>query len=400
MNPETSVDGCDWLSGISDAVRARLGDGEPRLWYSLERLGEWLATLDDDKVLAVVDRYVTERSTVAPMVQRWLSARNVVVFDQIAPNPSLESVVEAADLARKSGADHVLAIGGGSTIDSAKLAALGARDRLWSDRVRNHVPVDDLKPLPLVAVPTTSGSGSEATPFAVVYRGSTKLSVAHPQLRPQTVVLDVRLAMEMPPPLAAVTGLDALSQALESFWAVGSTELSRSDARMALDMVAESLELSVLSADNERRATMMIAAHLAGRAIAVGKTTAAHAISYTLTKRWNVPHGLAVALTLGHVAAWNAQVTEGDCMDPRGVDHVRCQVERGAQVLQAAPSSLPSVVQQLLRRLGLPATLAEVGVAESDLAAITSSVDPVRLGNNPRRFTIESMNQMLFRAWR
>lgn len=393
------VESPEWFEELPEEVRARLEASDQTILYSLEQLGERLESDRSATMLAVVDRFVIEQSSVAPIVRNWLRAENVVLFDSIAPNPSLESVEEAAHVARQFNASMVLAIGGGSAIDSAKLAALGASDARWADRVREQQSVADLKPLPLIAVPTTSGSGSEATPFAVVYRGAKKLSVAHPQIRPKTVVLEPRLAMEMPARLAAITGLDALSQSLESFWAVESTDRSRSDAHMALRVIEASLELSVRQPTRELRALMLVAAHLAGCAIAVGKTTAAHAISYTITKRWNVPHGLAVALTLGHVAAWNAGVSNSDCMDRRGADHVRDQVERGAELLGSRPAELPHGIRERLRRLDLPASLFEVGVPIEELSTITASVDPVRLGNNPRRFTVESMNDMLHRAW-
>ncbi len=399
MSRETQTESPEWFGNLSEEVRARLGASDQTILFSLEQLGERLEADRSATILAVVDRFVIEQSSVAPIVRSWLRAENVVLFDSIAPNPSLESVEEAARVARQAGASVVLAIGGGSAIDSAKLAAMGASDAQWADRVREQQSVADLKSLPLIAVPTTSGSGSEATPFAVVYLGAKKLSVAHPQIRPETVVLEPRLAMEMPARLAAVTGLDALSQSLESFWAVGSTDRSRSDAQMALQIIEASLELSVRQPTRELRALMLVAAHLAGCAIAVGKTTAAHAISYTITKRWNVPHGLAVALTLGHVAAWNAGVSNDDCIDSRGADHVREQVECGAQCLDSRPTELPRCIRDWLRRLGLPASLSEAGVPIEELSTITSRVDPVRLGNNPRRFTVESMDDMLHRAW-
>src|SRR5262249_51347864 len=137
--------------------------------------------------------------------------------------------------------------------------------------------------LPLVAIPTTAGSGSEATPFAVLYVGHVKHSIAGPAMLPDVAIVDPSLTDSMSPALTAVTGMDAFSQAVESYWCIHSTERSKAYARRAIALVLEHLEVAVTAPREENRRAMSKAAHLAGRAIAITKTTGAHALSYPLT---------------------------------------------------------------------------------------------------------------------
>ena len=150
----------------------------------------------------------------------------------------------------------------------------------------------------LIAIPTTSGSGSEATHFAVVYVGGEKFSVAHPiYMLPNVVVLNPSLTYSMDSYQTALSGVDAFAQAMESYWSVNSTEESKKYSIEALELIIEHLPLAVNYNDNSRD-IMLHAANLAGKAINIAKTSGAHAISYVLTSKFNIPHGQAVALTL------------------------------------------------------------------------------------------------------
>src|SRR5690606_25840825 len=136
---------------------------------------------------------------------------------------------------------------------------------------------------PLLAVPTTAGTGSEATHFAVVYIDGVKHSLAHPLLRPDLVILDPLLTYAMPPGLTAATGLDALSQGIEALWAVGATTKSVGYAARAVELAAGALETAVIAPDRTARRAMMEAAHASGLAIDISKTTAPHALSYAIS---------------------------------------------------------------------------------------------------------------------
>jgi alcohol dehydrogenase class IV len=253
--------------------------------------------------------------------------------------------------------------------------------------------------LPVIAIPTTSGTGSEATHFAAIYVDGRKVSVAHPAMRACAVILDERLHRAMPPRLAAETGLDALAQALESLWAVCSTPVSLDFAENAASLIVRSLHASVLESGEEARRDMMLGANLAGQAINLGKTTAAHALSYALTQGYGIPHGHAVALTLGHVGATNFALSESDCIDSRGADYVRAQVTNAAGFLGVRPLEFGAACSALLRELQLPCNLQEAGVPRAELPKLAAAADPVRLGNNPRRLSQELALQLLECAW-
>ena len=261
--------------------------------------------------------------------------------------------------------DVVLAVGGGRVLDTAKLVGEGSR--------------------PLVAVPTTAGSGAEATRFAAVYHQGVKRSVDDASLRPRVAILDPDLVQSMSAQTAAASGFDALSQAIESSWSVRSTADSRALAFRAVSLAVAHLRASVAGGP-ESRAAMAEAAHLAGRAIDITRTTAAHALSYGLTWKHGVPHGHAVAMTLGRLLAFNAGVTEADCIDPRGATHVRNTLDTLCGLLGCAgPAEARHRLGQLMADCGLTRYTADLRLGPTDLDELVDGVNHARLGNNPRR---------------
>lgn len=380
-------------------ARMLCATGTPFIGESLTHLSRLLDQFNFRRVMLVIDRAAAAAAGATESLPAQLADRLVCEFDAFTPNPKSDEVERAARLALEHGVNGIVAFGGGSCLDVAKVAALACGQ---SDRVTEIVEGGEnasVRPMPVIAVPTTSGTGSEATHFAAIYVRGRKVSVAHPLMRPTGIVLDVALHMAMPPRLAATTGLDALCQAVESTWAVGSTEQSHAYAQLAGPLVAENLVRSVRDADREARTSLMWGAHLAGRAINISKTTASHAMSYQLTTRYGTPHGIAAALTLGHLAAANARVTESNCADPRGVNSVLQRVRLASEFLGVAPEMMPRAVAGLLRELGVASTLKEAGVPREDLPVLAERVDPVRLGNNPRRMTTEELTALLEDAW-
>jgi alcohol dehydrogenase class IV len=286
--------------------------------------------------------------------------------------------------------DLVLGVGGGSALDTAKLlcafagltdpaklaAAVRAGDRITGRDAR------------LVLVPTTSGSGSEATHFAVVYLGEEKFSVAGDPLRPDVAILDPALSLSGSAYQRATSGIDAVAQAIESLWAVGATDRSRRWARHALRLLLPAIESYVNQPTAAAARAMAIGSHLAGRAIDISKTTAAHALSYAITKRYGVSHGHAVALTLGGFIEAHAEPPAGS-MQP-GVDpsaHRRAIAEILHRLGAADGAGARERFQALLARLGLAPRLSQAGVTTVESRrALVRAVNAERLGNNPVRF--------------
>jgi alcohol dehydrogenase class IV len=251
----------------------------------------------------------------------------------------------------------------------------------------------------VIAVPTTSGTGSEATHFAVIYVAGAKHSVARASLRPAAVVLDLRLHMAMPATLAAVAGLDALTQAIESLWAVGATQESTTLARQAAALITPALVESVRARTPAARRSMMQGSHLSGRAINISKTTAAHALSYAITKRFGVAHGHAVALLLGPTCAHAAGTTDNDSTAPNAGGLVRARVAEAARLLGSQPDTAPNAMRDLLRALGLASTLGEAGVPRAAIPTLAAQVNAERLSNHPRRLTGKDLEELLDQAW-
>jgi hypothetical protein len=194
------------------------------------------------------------------------------------------------------------------------------------------------------------------------------------------------------------TGLDAFCQSVESYWSVHSTEESKAYSREAIQLALSNLETAVKRPDGSSRAAMANAAHLAGKAINIAKTTAAHAMSYPLTSHYDIPHGHAVALAMPSVLKFNAGVGEDDVTDPRGLSYVRKAMADLADLLGAAgPAEAAEKIEHLIGAVGLTMRIADFGAGEGEamVKTIQAEFDPERAGNNPRKLTAEAVPDIL-----
>lgn len=313
-------------------------------------------------------------------------------------NPKLFDLVRTLKELKGESFDVVLAVGGGSSLDMGKLLSLFLSIPLgpesWLDGDRE--PVENI--VPLVAVPTTAGSGSEATHFAVCYRRGVKHSVSHPKLLPKVAVVDPDVLTSAPAYVRAACGMDALCQAIESYWNVGSTGESMRLARDAAKLTLSNLRDYVEEGSLASRLAMGQAAHAAGQAINITKTTAPHALSYTLSSSWNLAHGHAVAVMLVPFLVFNSHIEEESCIDPRGLDHVRAVMDEiRAWTDQPSLEACGTYLRKFAGSLGLEMNLRALGVtSHEDLAQIGNAVNVERLRNNPRRVTPEDIEAILF----
>jgi alcohol dehydrogenase class IV len=214
---------------------------------------------------------------------------------------------------------------------------------------------------------------------------------------PDVAVVDWRLTESVPPKITAETGLDALTQAIESIWCIRSTTESIVYSVEALSLILNNLEMAVHAPTPDARAAMSRAAHLAGKAINITKTTAPHAISYKITHDFGIAHGHAVALTLGSVLTFNADVTVEDVTDARGVEHVRKMIDLilaklGCKHVQDGRAR----IAELMESIGCAARLSELEITgHQTLKSIAESVNLDRLQNNPRKMTTVQLLQLL-----
>lgn len=340
------------------------------------------------RLLLVTGGASWEESGAADFFSPFLSGRNIRHLRVAEANPNIETLRTALDFFSEEPCDLIMAVGGGTPLDMAKLinffSSTGQRPRDYLDGRGADGGRADL--LPLLAVPTTAGTGSEATPFAVLYDDQVKHSVEAPRMRPGYVILNPGFTSSLSSYVTACTGFDALAQAVESLWAIGSTECSRADGLASLEISSRALRSAVLAPDPENRAAMLRAAHLAGRAIAIAKTTAAHAFSYSVTARYGLPHGHAVATFLPEILWQNGMASVERVTDPRGPAFLRQMMEKILSTLGC--ETLDEGVQCLygLREaIGLTDSwMAEKGLSFEGLYAwALTEANASRLGNNP-----------------
>lgn len=340
-----------------------------------------------------------ERSGASTALRAALRGRSVFRFDGVRPNPTIEQVGEAISALRARPCDAVLGVGGGSALDVAKAAAaLAPQPGDALGYVVGGLQLARPRAHRLVLVPTTAGTGSEATRFAAIYVDGRKRSVDHPSLRCDLALVDPLLTWSQPPRVAASAGLDALSQAAESCWSLRSTARSRTLASRALRLLVACLPAACCDGSPAARRSVALAAHLSGRAIDVGRTTAAHALAYPLTAHHGVDHGHACALNMSWLLPHNAGVTPEDAVDGRGWQFVRARVREVLAALGAGDDGRTggAHVLRLVGRLGLSTRLDALGVGEADLPRVVADgLASERAANNPRRLSAEAALQGL-----
>lgn len=300
-----------------------------------------------------------------------------VFFKDFLPNPTYESVMAGRELFRQYASDILIAMGGGSAIDVAKCikayAFMEGEGCLLPQAIRDN----EIK---IVAIPTTAGTGSEATHFAVIYYQGKKQSVSHESLLPAYVILDGKYLESLPDYQRKATMLDALCHSIESLWSVNSTEESKEYAVRAIKLLMQH-KLSYLRNEKEGNLEMMRAANLAGKAINITKTTAAHAMSYKMTSLFGISHGHSAALCLPKV--WKYMIRHMDqCTDERGKKYLESVFYDISKALGCdSPAEAAAYLEHLIEEeLELRFTNP---VTEEEMAQLVHSVNVERLANNP-----------------
>jgi len=299
-----------------------------------------------------------------------------VKFTGFKPNPSYEEVKEGVRLFKREGCDAILAVGGGSAIDVAKCIKLFAK--MDDDSFYLGEEFRDTG-IPLIAYPTTAGTGSESTRFAVIYYEGNKYSVVHDSIIPDYAILDYEALKSLPLYQKKCTMLDALCQAIESMWSVNSTEESREYSRQAIRLIRVNKNAFLYENSDESCEKIMLASNYAGIAINITTTTAAHAMSYKLTSIYDMPHGHAVAVCLAPLWRYMAENIE-KCRDERGSAHLQCVFSEIAEAMGCKTvTEATDSFYAMLSDMEIDASV----VPESDLEMLASSVNETRIKNNP-----------------
>ena len=371
-----------------------------------EALGSVAATLGR-RALVVTDERLAGDEVFRSMVAQLESAGLAVRVDgSTLPDVPVDTAVASAEAARDFAPDLVIGIGGGSCLDMAKCVAVllthGGRPQDYYGEFMVPGPV-----LPLIAVPTTAGTGSEATPVAVLSDSERQLKVgiSSPHIIPTVSICDPDLTLTCPPALTAIAGADALTHAIEAFTAirrtpvpglaqervfVGKNAISDHFALTAIGLLWEGLEAACADGgDAEARAKVMLGATAAGLAFGVAGTAAAHAIQYPVGAVTHTAHGAGVACLMPYVMAWNAPEIGRELDEIAGAIGLRT----GAEVIPA--------VSALFGRIGIPRTLRDLGLAEDRLDWVAEqSCGIARLiQNNPRPLPPEDMRRLVGAAF-
>ncbi|NLB34311.1 MAG: phosphonoacetaldehyde reductase, partial [Elusimicrobia bacterium] len=279
---------------------------------NLDSLKEIVSSFQAKRIFLVTGKSSYTASGIKQKVDKLLSGIEVKRHSDFTANPKFSDIKKILSEFRDFNPDMLIAIGGGSVIDTAKLLSVFPDDEETCFKIiKGELPVP-VRTLPFVAVPTTAGSGSEATKFAVVYDNFTKYSVSSDNVLPDIVILDATLTQSLTKKQRLISAFDAFSQAVESYWALRSTEESRAYSKESIELIISIYDRLIDQPSIEDLEKMLYASFLAGKAINISTTTAPHAASYTLTSKHNIPHGYAVILTLPYFLILNATAGKDD----------------------------------------------------------------------------------------
>lgn len=353
---------------------------------SANNLSKVLEDYPEGKIFLVTGKGSYGASGAQSLIEQNLSAERYIRFFDFEQNPKIQDVRKGIDLYRSHKCTLTIAIGGGSALDIAKIINATAHSEEDVELLVKENRVSD-KISDFIAIPTTSGSGSEATHFAVVYIDNAKYSFASPKLLPTYTVVDPSFTASSSLYQAACSGVDALCQSIESYWAVASTEESKDYAMKAAKLLWANLKTAVETKDLEALNKVSMGSYYAGKAINITKTTGAHAVSYPFTTYFNIPHGNAVALTIPFFIEYNASCAEMNCLDPRGPQYVEKGILELSQELgYNTIDEFKNAFIRLVNSLGLSLDFKGHGLILEQLETkVLKNINYQRASNNPRQ---------------
>ena len=365
----------------------------PRTVYSGMDALENLKTIAKDakKVAIFTDRGILSTGLVdLPLAKLQEAGKETIVISDLPPEPTYMQVQKLVDEFKASGADFIVAVGGGSAMDTAKLASLLATERYTVKDLLDD-PTLAVKTVKICLIPTTAGTGSEATPNAIVAvpEQELKIGIVNSSMVPDYVVLDAEMIRKLPRKIAAATGIDAMAHAIECFTSNKANPFSDIFALEAFDLIMNNIETACGDPDAmEAKNRMQIAAFYAGVAITCSGTTAVHALSYPLGGKYHISHGVSNAILLVPVMKFNEPVIRGKLAVAydrivHGEKTCTTEAEKSAWVVER--------MGQIVRHLDIPTSLSEFNVPREDLDGLVKAGMQVQrlLVNNMRTVTPE-----------
>ncbi len=370
-------------------TRIIFGDG------TLKKVGEE-AKKFGKRSLIVTGKTSTKKSGILDEVVDSLASNNlrVEVFNNVEPDPSIETVEEGAKFARECAADVMIGLGGGSAMDASKGIALLVTNK---GRVDRYFGIDKVeKPaLPIIAIPTTAGTGSEVTKYAVITDREKMLKqiIGSPHISPKLAILDPIVTLTMPPSLTTNTGMDALSHAIESYVSTQANPVSDILALEAIRLIAKALPGAVSQPENLKfRENMLFGSLIAAMALNSSGAGIIHGMGYSITLFYGAPHGLANALLMLQAMEFNLVA------NPTKFRNIAQAMGKKVEGLSEEEAAHLSVVgmRELSEKVGIPRGLREIGVKEDSLPGFAKTVGENEriLSLNPRRPSVKEIEEI------
>ncbi len=364
---------------------------------TISQLPDMLKKNGSEKVLVISDKGLESLGVVKKITDVVeASGLAFALFTDVEANPSVDTVEAAKAAYIASGATSIVALGGGSPMDVAKAVGVVAKypgsicDYEGAHKVPGPI-------IPIIAIPTTAGTGSEVTAFSVItdHSRNYKLTVFSYELLPKYAILDPDMIMSAPPSIAASCGIDALIHALEAYLSLGASPFSDAMAEKAMELIGGNIRKFVANRrDEEAACAMMTGSMFAGIAFAWARLGNVHAMSHPVSAFFGVAHGVANSVLLPTILEYNALSDSGRY--EKIYNYIRKDKN---EVVVFTPQMLIDEVRQLNADLGIPASLAEVGVTEDKITVMAT--DAMKSGNiavNPRQTTLKDVEMLYKKA--
>ena len=356
---------------------------------AIERLGK-------KKALVVTDPGLVKFG-VAGMVTDVLDKAGISyeVFSDVKPNPTVTNVTNGIEAFRKAGADMIVAIGGGSSIDTAKGIGIVISNPDFADIVslEGCAPTKN-KSVPIIALPPTAGTAAETTINYVIIdeEKQKKMVCVDPNDIPAVAIIDAELMYSLPKSLTAATGMDALTHAIEGYITKGAWEMSDMFEIEAVRMIARYLPVAVEEPDNaDARNGMAVAQYIAGMAFSNVGLGLVHGMAHPLGSLFDVPHGVANALLLPTIMRFNKE----ECLDKYPAIARAMGVDTDGMTAEQASDAACEAVQALALKVGIPQHMAELGITENDIPRLAEqALADVCTPGNPRDVTLDQIVEL------
>ncbi|MDR3561954.1 MAG: iron-containing alcohol dehydrogenase [Negativicutes bacterium] len=359
---------------------------------SIESLPEIMADYQPQKVLIITDQGVWKAGLIdKPKKLLENAGMEVAVINDTPPEPEVAQVEAVFQAAKKQNCQMIIGIGGGSSMDVAKIVAVMLTNKLSVKELVNKAKIEN-RGIPTIMIPTTAGTGAEVTPNAIVLvpEEELKVGIVSPKMMPDCVILDPVMTLGLPPAITASTGMDALTHAIECYTSKKANPFSDTFALKAVTLIARSIRRAFTDGgDLDARHDMLLGAMFGGISIATSSTTAVHALAYPLGGKYRMPHGLSNAILLPHVMKFNMDAAEDKFKDIAIAMGLNVT---GLTVREAAEKMIDNLYS-LIADLKIQSGLKDKGITAADLEFMVEAASKVTrlLDNNPKPMTKQNM---------